>query len=65
MGLKRPWHEVQARVALKLVRVVVSHFLADWLLCNLVDVLIVADVDSSMNEEQVDQLAVVLLNDLC
>ena len=48
---------------LEIVRVVVPDLLADNLLSHLIDILVVADVDGSMDEKQIDEFAMVLLND--
>ena len=48
---------------LEIVRVVVPDLLADNLLGHLIDILVVADVDGSMDEKQIDEFAMVLLND--
>ena len=58
-------NQIQASVVLEVVRVIITYLLADWLLCHLVDILKVADVDGTVDQEQVNQLAVILLDDLC
>ena len=45
-----PGDQIQSRVGLQVVWVVVSHLFAHWLLRHLVDVLVIANVDSSMDE---------------
>ena len=45
---------------LQLVRIIIAHSLHNDLLRIFVSVLVVADVDSAVNKEQIDKLAVVL-----
>ena len=57
-------NEIKASVVLEIIRIIIANLLADRLLRHFVHVLIIAYVDSSMDQEQVDQFAMILLNDL-
>ena len=47
--LRWPGHQVQTNIVLKIVRVIVPDFLADLLVGHLVDILVVADVNGSVD----------------
>ena len=49
---------------MQLIRVVVSHFLADRLLRDFVDILIVAYVDRFVNKQEIDELTLVLVDNI-
>ena len=49
---------------LEVIRVIIANLLADWLLRHLVDIFIIAYVDGSVDQEQVDQFAMILLYNL-
>lgn len=55
-------HEVETHIVLEVIGVIVADFLADGLVGDLVDVLVVARVDRTVHQKQVYQLSVVLLN---
>ena len=42
------WHQVKPSHALQVVGIVIAHLFRDWLLCDLVYVLVQADIDSSV-----------------
>ena len=47
--LRWPGHQVETNIVLEIVRVVVPDFLADLLVRHLIDILVVADVNGSMD----------------
>ena len=57
-------NEIEPSVVLKVVRVIIANLLADWLLRYLVNVFVIANVDGSVDQEQVYQFTVILLDNL-